>query len=148
FGRGRGATALGHEIVLRGVDRDSVQPCVKRTFPAKVGQCSIGLDERFLGNVLYLGRITDQARQKPEYLALVLRHQQLESALVAALYLLNQDLVGFAITHRRTQPGRYHPSAATVTAAYRLSSIRRIQSVAAGYRSLAPAIPPHPHPQA
>ena len=80
LGRGRRPATLGDQVVLRRVDRNAVEPRVKRAVAAKVGQRPVRLDEGLLGHVLDLGRVADQPRQQAEDLALVLDDQQVKRA--------------------------------------------------------------------
>src|SRR6185312_12638879 len=93
------APAQGDEVVLRGVDADAVEPRVERAVAAEIGERPVGLDERFLRDVLDLGGVADHAREQALQLALVLGDEQLESMLVSALRLLDQLLVDFAVAH-------------------------------------------------
>src|SRR6266404_6604686 len=85
LGRGRRPPTHGHEIVLGRINSNPVQPRIKGAVATECGECSIGLDERFLRHIFDLGLIANEARQKPAQLALVLLDKQLESALVATL---------------------------------------------------------------
>src|SRR5206468_8529756 len=80
------------------------EPRVERTFSPETRQRPVRLDERFLRHVLDLRRVAHQARQQPPQLALVLRDQQLEGALVTPLRSLYEQLIDFAITHPRAFP--------------------------------------------
>src|SRR6185437_8009175 len=96
-----------HQVVLGRVDPDAVEPSIKGTVAAECGERAVGLDERFLRHVLDLRRVADEPREQPRQLALVLLHQQLERALVAALRPLNQLQADLAVRHesRLAAPG-------------------------------------------
>src|SRR5215813_12146453 len=92
------------QVVLRRVDRNPVQPRIKRTIATKRRQCAIGLDESLLRHVLDFARVTHQPCQQPSQLALVLQDQQLKSVLVASLRTLDQLLIYFAVSHPQAVP--------------------------------------------
>ena len=98
---GRRPPSHRDQVVLRGIDADPVQPCVKRAISTERRECPVGLDERFLRHVLDFPRIADEPRQQPPEFALVLGDQQVECLLVAALRTLDQLLVNVAVSHRR-----------------------------------------------
>ena len=75
--------ALRDQVILGGIDADAVQPGIERTVAPESRQCPVGLDKGFLRHVLDFGRIPNKPRQQAHQLALVLRHQQPKSMLVA-----------------------------------------------------------------
>ena len=124
FGRGRRAPAHRDQVVLRGIDPDAVEPCIERAVAPKRGERPIRLDECFLCNILYFDRVPDEPGQQPRQFTLVLRHQQLESMLVAPLGPLDQLSVEFPLIHPP-------PS---LTKRYR-ASVRSCPQAAAVYRT-------------
>src|SRR5690606_9019427 len=86
--------ALRHGEILGGIDGDSVEPGVERTFAAEVGQRTIRLDEALLRNVQGFRRFVHVAGNQLDDLVLVLLHQQIEGRLVATLHALHEQLVG------------------------------------------------------
>src|SRR5205085_4289911 len=103
-GRRRCPSSHRDQVVLGGVDRDSVQPRIKRTISAKARQRAVGFDKRLLRHVLDLAGVAHQPRQQPSQLALVLQYQQLEGTLVTPLRTLHQLLIYFAVSHPRAVP--------------------------------------------
>src|SRR5690606_18126360 len=92
--------------VLRGVDRNPVEPGVEGTVPPELGQCPVCLDERLLRHVLRVGRIAHVTRYQLHHLVLVLAHQQVEGSLVAFLDPLDQPEVTGIQAHRPSQGSR------------------------------------------
>src|SRR5713101_7639146 len=99
LGRGRSAPAHGHQVVLGRIDADAVQPCIECAVAPERGQCAIRFDECFLCDILDLDWVPDKPGQQPRQLALVLRHQQFESMLVASLGPLDQLPVEIPLIH-------------------------------------------------
>ena len=67
-GRGRRAPAHRHQVVLRGVDADPVQPRIERAVAPERGERPIRLDECFLCDILDFDRIPDEPGQQPRQL--------------------------------------------------------------------------------
>ncbi len=88
-------SSTGHQVVLRRVDGDAVQPRVKRTVAAEIAKCTVGLDKGFLRNILGLVGIVNEPHDQPENLVLILQHQQIERSPVAALHALDKLLILF-----------------------------------------------------
>ncbi len=84
---------LRHQRVLGRVDRDPIQPRVKRTIAAERGQRPVGLEEGFLRDILRLGGVVDETSDQLQHPMLILQHQQVERRLVARLHALHQFLV-------------------------------------------------------
>src|SRR5690606_26676325 len=101
-----GITVLRHQRVLGGVDRNPVEPGVEGAVPPELGQCPVCLDERLLCHVLRVARVPEIARNQLHYLVLVLAHQQVEGALVALLYPLDQAKVTGIQAHQTSQVSR------------------------------------------
>jgi len=76
---------FGHEIVLRGVHRDPVEPSVERAFSPKPRQGSVRLDERLLDDVIDFGEIAHIASHQRMNSMLISGEQQIERSTVALL---------------------------------------------------------------
>ena len=96
---------IRHQRVLGRVDRNAIQPRVKRTVAAKRSERPVGLEEGFLGDVLRLGGVVNEAAHQLQHPVLVLQHQQVERGLVAGLDPPNQFLVGVVLRHRPASSG-------------------------------------------
>ncbi|MCY1184480.1 hypothetical protein D9M73_251770 [compost metagenome] len=88
-------SATCHQVVLRRIDGDTVQPRIKRTVAAKISERAVSLDEGFLCYVLGFLGVVHESHDQPEDLVLVLQHQQIESPLVAPLHPFDQLLILF-----------------------------------------------------
>ena len=89
----RRPAAQRHQMVLGGVHGDPIEPGVKGTVATETGQRAPGFDKGFLGDVLDLVVVTHIAADQREDTLLVLEHQHLEGALIAALGFLDQLFV-------------------------------------------------------
>ena len=74
--------------VLRCIGRNAIQPSVKRTVAAKIGERSIGFDKSLLSYIFNLSRVVQVTRNKLRYPPLILQDQKIERAslLFCALY--------------------------------------------------------------
>ncbi|MNJ63098.1 hypothetical protein D3C77_589720 [compost metagenome] len=88
-------SSTGHQVVLRRVDGDAVQPGIKRTVTAEIAKRTIGLDKGFLCYILGLVGVVNEPHDQPENLVLILQHQQIESSPVTALNALDKLLILF-----------------------------------------------------
>jgi hypothetical protein len=77
-------------MIFRRVDRNPVQPGIKRTVATKTGQRTIRLDKSFLGNIQCLVLIVYITADQTDDLVLVLFYQQIESTFVTSLNPLDQ----------------------------------------------------------
>ena len=75
----RRAPTARHQMVLRRVDGDAVQPCVESAVTAKIPECAIGLDEGLLSNILSFLGVVDESHDQTQNLVLILQHQKIES---------------------------------------------------------------------
>ena len=90
-------------IVIRGVDRDAVEPGEKGALAAETRQSTVSLDERLLHDVLYLVGIPDEACHQRIDPVLVFQHQHVEGAVVALLHAFDELLITLLPgKHRRT----------------------------------------------
>src|SRR5690606_23486800 len=89
----RRASPTRHQMILRRIDGDAVQPRIERTVPAKISQRTIGLDKCFLSDILSFVRIMHEAYDQPQNLVLILEYQQIKSPFIPTLYSLDQLLV-------------------------------------------------------
>ncbi|MNH06335.1 hypothetical protein D3C79_656970 [compost metagenome] len=88
-------SSTGHQVVLRRVDGDAVQPRIERTVSAEVAKRTVGLDEGFLCYILGLVGVVNEPHDQPENLVLILQHQQIERSPVATLHALDKLLILF-----------------------------------------------------
>ncbi|MOA01049.1 hypothetical protein D3C78_1204350 [compost metagenome] len=88
-----------HQVILRRVHGNPVQPRVEGAVTAEVGQGTVGLDERLLRHILSFLGIVHETHDQPENLVLILEDQQIEGALVATLDPLDQQLIRFLGLH-------------------------------------------------
>src|SRR6266702_4374374 len=99
LGHRRGAPPHRHQIVFGRIDADPVQPRVKGALAPERRQRAVCLDECLLCDILDLGGVPNKPSQQARQLALVLRHEQLESMLVAPLRPLDQLPVEIPLIH-------------------------------------------------
>jgi len=85
-------------VILGRVDRNTVQPCIKRAVATKTGQRSISLYKSFLGNIQCLVLIVYITPDQSDDLVLLLFDQQVESTFVTSLNPLDQQLVSGCLT--------------------------------------------------
>ena len=95
-----GLAARCHEMVLGGVDRDSIEPSVERAIAAERRRRTIRLQKRFLRNVKGFGRVTNVSHDELDDLVLVLDDQQIERRSVALLHASDQREVRGSATGR------------------------------------------------
>ncbi|MNZ88410.1 hypothetical protein D3C78_1073020 [compost metagenome] len=88
-----------HQVILRRIHRNAVQPGIKGTVATKIAQRPVSLDESFLRHILGFLGVVHETHDQPEYLVLVLEYQQIERALVSTLDPLDQLLVRFLGLH-------------------------------------------------
>src|SRR5690606_5614092 len=85
----------GHQINLRRVDGDALQPRIERTITAKVSKRPVGFYKRLLSDILCLVSVVHESHDQTKDLVLILQHQQIEGTLVATLHSLDQLLIIF-----------------------------------------------------
>ncbi len=96
------ASAARHQMILRRIDGDAVQPGVESAVTAKIGECAVGFDKSLLGNILSFMRVMHEPHDQPKDLVLVFHYQQIKRPLVTTLHSLNQLLVLLLSQHERS----------------------------------------------
>ena len=83
-------------MVLRCIGRNAIQPGVKRTVAAKIGERSIGFDKSLLSYIFNLSRVIQVTRNKLRYPPLILQDQKIERARVSFFCALYELVVTIA----------------------------------------------------
>src|SRR5262245_4905937 len=85
--------ALAQEVITL-IDRDPLEPSLKGSFQAKLGEREVKFGKDFLGDVFYVTGRSHDLINEPENPSFKLLQEQLEGGLVTLLAALDKFLVG------------------------------------------------------